>query len=97
MMQIKRSEQISDKTFRLLTYCHEFQMEEEKASLETERQKMLKAMEEKHHIEKAAFFDDEQKALNEPTQQMSSSASQFSSQDTLYSISSNLHSLATNS
>lgn len=72
-------------------------MEEEKASLETERQKMLKAIDEKHRTEKAIFFDNEQKALNEHTQQMSSSASQFSSQDTLCSISSNLHSLATNS
>ncbi|VIO92007.1 conserved hypothetical protein [Brugia malayi] len=36
-------------------------------------------------------------ALNEHTQQISLSASQFSSQDTLCSISSNLHSLATNS
>ncbi|MCP9258326.1 Serine/threonine-protein kinase TAO1 [Dirofilaria immitis] len=44
-------------------------MEEEKASLETERQKMLKTVEEKHRIEKATFFDDEQKALNEQTQQ----------------------------
>uniref|UniRef100_A0A0R3RQN7 non-specific serine/threonine protein kinase n=1 Tax=Elaeophora elaphi TaxID=1147741 RepID=A0A0R3RQN7_9BILA len=75
----------------------EKKMEEEKESLESERQKVLKAIEEKHRLEKATFFDDEQKVLNEHTQQMSSSASQFSSQDTLCSISSNLHSLATNS
>lgn len=72
-------------------------MEEEKAFLELERHKMLKAIEEKHRIEKAACFDDEQKSVNEHTQQMSSSTSQFSSQDTLCSVSSNLHSLGTNS
>ncbi|KAL4003304.1 Protein kinase domain family protein [Acanthocheilonema viteae] len=93
----KREEQKLAERTSIRKAVIEKKMEEEKASLETERQKTLKAVEEKHRIEKAAFFDDEQKALNEHTQQMSSSASQFSSQDTLCSISSNLHSLATNS
>ncbi|CAG9534831.1 unnamed protein product [Cercopithifilaria johnstoni] len=93
----KREEQKLAERTSIRKAVIEKKMEEEKASLETERQKMLKAIEEKHRIEKASFFDDEQKALNEHNQQMSSSASQFSSQDTLCSISSNLHSLATNS
>uniref|UniRef100_A0A915PGN9 non-specific serine/threonine protein kinase n=1 Tax=Setaria digitata TaxID=48799 RepID=A0A915PGN9_9BILA len=92
----KREEQKLTERTSIRKAVIEKKMEEEKTALETERQKMLKAIEEKHRIEKAAFFDDEQKALNEHTQ-MSSSASQFSSQDTLCSISSNLHSLATSS
>ncbi|EFO25500.1 STE/STE20/TAO protein kinase [Loa loa] len=93
----KREEQKLAERTSIRKAVIEKKMEEEKVSLETERQKTLKAIEEKHRIEKAAFFDDEQKSLNEHTQQISSSASQFSSQDTLCSISSNLHSLATNS
>ncbi|VDM06768.1 unnamed protein product [Wuchereria bancrofti] len=93
----KREEQKLAERTSIRKAVIEKKMEEERASLETERQKMLKTIEEKHRIEKSTFFDDEQKALNEHTHQISSSASQFSSQDTLCSISSNLHSLATNS
>lgn len=72
-------------------------MDEEKASLELEQQKVLKTMEEKHRVEVAAFDDDEKKAQIEQLQPVSTTASQFSSQNTLRSISSSLHSLATSS
>lgn len=93
----KREEQKLAERTSIRKAVIEKKMEEERASLETERQKILKTIEEKHRIEKSTFFDDEERALNEHTQQISLSASQFSSQDTLCSISSNLHSLATNS
>ncbi|VDK34680.1 unnamed protein product [Gongylonema pulchrum] len=72
-------------------------MEEEKASLENERQKVLRALEEKHSAEVAAFDDEEKKAEGEQLQHISTTASQFSSQKALRSISASFHSLATNS